>query len=150
MDLMEKIGYLKGLLDGLDYDENSKEGKIYGTIADILEDMADEIGQLDDSISELDELTDILDEDLGSLEDDFYEDEDECDGNCEDCPECDECDGCCFDDEDEDEVLYEVVCPKCGDTVCINEPILEEGKMPCPNCGEELEFTLDDEDGSEE
>ena len=54
----------------------------------------------------------------------------------------DDCD-CCDDDDDE---LYEVVCPSCGDTICLNEGMLEEGSMECPGCGELLEFDFDEED----
>ena len=49
------------------------------------------------------------------------------------------------DDEDDDE-LYEVVCPCCGDTICLNEGMLEEGSMNCPGCNELLEFDFDEED----
>ena len=57
----------------------------------------------------------------------------------EDC--CCEDDDCDFDDEDE---MYEVCCPSCGDTILLNDSILEEGSMECPNCGETLEFDYDD------
>lgn len=134
MDLIEKIGYLKGLMDGLDLDTNSKEAKIFSAIIDTLDDMADSIGMLDDSVCELEELTDALDEDLGELEDDFYDDDD-CD--------CDDCDP---DDCDCAEPFYEVVCPKCNDTICLDEGMIEEGSIDCPNCGELLEFDLEDED----
>ena len=40
--------------------------------------------------------------------------------------------------------MYEVCCPSCGDTILLNDSILEEGSMECPNCGETLEFDYDD------
>ena len=48
--------------------------------------------------------------------------------------------------DDEDEPLYEVKCPTCGDTICVDESMLCEGEIDCPNCGEKLEFDLDDLD----
>ena len=83
----------------------------------------------------------------------------------------DEC--CCDDDDDEDyddiydedddddelfddEELYEVTCPTCGDTICLNAAMIEDGSINCPNCNELLEFDLDDieeddeDEGSEE
>ena len=50
----------------------------------------------------------------------------------------------------DDDDLYEVTCPTCGDTICLNEQMIEEGSMNCPNCGELLEFDLEDEDEAEE
>lgn len=46
-------------------------------------------------------------------------------------------------DFDNDE-LYEVCCPECGDTVILDEYMLEEGSIDCPNCGSCLEFDFDD------
>ena len=39
MKLGEKVSYLKGLIDGLDINESTKEGKVIARIADILQDM---------------------------------------------------------------------------------------------------------------
>ena len=144
MDLIEKIGYLKGLMDGLDLDKDSKEAKIFTAIIETLDDMADSIEMLDESVCELEELTDAIDEDLGELEEDFYEDEcdcdcDDCDCDCDDC-DCDDCDCDC------DEQYYEVVCPTCNDTICLDEGMIEEGAIDCPGCGEHLEFDLEGED----
>ncbi len=135
MDLGEKVSYLKGLMEGLDIDGSTKEGKILSVMADILADMAVAAEDMQDQIDEIVDVVDMVDEDLGELENDFYEfDDDEC---CECDDDCD----CCDDDDD----LYEVVCPNCGDTICLNEGMLEEGSMTCPGCGELLEFDFDDE-----
>ncbi len=135
MDLGEKVSYLKGLMEGLDIDSSTKEGKILSVMADILADMAVAAEDMQDQIDEIVDVVDMVDEDLGELENDFYEfDDDEC---CECDDDCD-----CCDDEDD---LYEVVCPNCGDTICLNEGMLEEGSMTCPGCGELLEFDFDDE-----
>lgn len=50
------------------------------------------------------------------------------------------------DEIDEDECYYEVTCPKCGDTIELNEEMLDEGSIDCPNCGETLEFDLEEDD----
>ena len=65
-----------------------------------------------------------VDEDLASLEDEVYGSE----------------------DDDEEECYYEVTCPSCNETVCLSESIIEDGQIECPNCGELLEFDLDDVD----
>lgn len=142
MTLTERVAYLKGLMDGLNTDD-----KVIGLIADILSDMADEIQDMQCDMEEISEVVDTIDEDLGELEKDFYEiDEDDC---C--CGHDHDLDECCCDDDDEDdedlfddEELYEVTCPTCSDTICLNEAMIEDGSITCPNCGELLEFDLDD------
>lgn len=126
MSMLEKVSYLKGLADGLDINKDSSEGKLLLAIVDVLGEMAEEVTAIGDTCDELDELVDILDEDLGNLEEDFYED---CDCDCED-------------DEELDDDLYEVTCPKCDDTVYLTEDMILEGSIECPNCGEEIEFDL--------
>ena len=34
----------------------------------------------------------------------------------------------------------------CGNVIAFDEETLEKGSMTCPNCGETLEFSFDDED----
>ena len=131
-------------MDGLEI-KDSKEAKVFSAITDILDEMAESIALLDDSVCELEELADTLDEDLGSLEEDFYcddYDDCDCDGECGDC-DCDDCEECDCDE------YYEVVCPTCGDSVCLTETMLDEGEIDCPNCGEHLEFDLEDEEATE-
>lgn len=155
MKLTEKMSYLQGLLDGLDVDASTKEGKALLQMADVMQEMVMYVEDLQAQVDELTELCDILDEDLGSVEDDLY-DFDE----CSDCDECD-CDDDYYDDDDdyefdEDDELYEVTCPSCGDTILLDESIIDEGSMNCPNCNELLEFDYDDltiedfEDGAED
>ena len=45
--LYEKVAYLKGLSDGLDIEESTKEGKLLISIIDVLEDFANAIVELD-------------------------------------------------------------------------------------------------------
>ncbi len=124
-NITEKVAYLKGLMNGLDIDLTSKEGKLFNAILDVLDEMALSIVDVEEAYDELQEVVDAIDEDLGELEEDFY-DEDDCD--------C----GCC------DEEEYEIVCPTCGDSIYVDFDMLEEGEMECPNCGERLEFDLDE------
>ncbi len=143
MDLTEKIAYLKGMLEGMEIDKESKEGKIYAAIMDILADMALTIEDVVDYVDELSEQVDEIDEDLAAVED--YLDE-ECD--CCDCDD-DDCD-CCDCDEDWDGEFYEVTCPACGATFEVDEETLLDGGIACPECDEPLEFDIecdcDDED----
>lgn len=126
MTVTEKVAYLKGLVEGLDFDENKKETKVIKAVLDVLEDLALTVSDLDDEMELVTEQLDAVDEDLADLEEEFY-----------DC--CDDDDCFCGDDDD----LYEVECPNCGETVFFDEDIILDGEAECPNCGELLEFDCD-------
>ena len=96
-------------------------------IIDLLGDITEEICDIEDGCDELMEQIDAVDEDLSSLEEIIYEDDDDCD--------------CCCGDDD----FYEVECPACHETICLDEDMLCEGEIECPNCGTDLEFDFDDE-----
>ena len=147
MKLTEKMSYLQGLLDGLEIDNSTKEGKALLQMSEVMSELVLYVEDLQSQVDELTELCDILDEDLGAVEEDFYEDEDfEC-GNCEKFDDEDDFEDLEEDDEDDfddDDELYEITCPTCGDTICLDERIIEDGSMNCPNCNELLEFDFDD------
>lgn len=135
MELSEKMSYLKGLLDGMEIDASTKEGKALVQMTEVMQEMVGYVNDLQEQIDELSELCDILDSDLGDVEEDLY-DYDGCDCGCED-------------DEDDDfdldsDELYEVCCPECGNTVVLDECMLEEGSIECPNCGSCLEFDFEE------
>ncbi|MBR2085860.1 MAG: hypothetical protein IJ906_01765 [Oscillospiraceae bacterium] len=133
--MMDRIAYLKGLLDGQEIDKTSKEGKVLFAICDALDEMVKYTEELEDRVAELEELCDILDEDLGDMEELLLDDDDD----------DDEC-GCNFEDlyDDDEDEQYETVCPTCGKCILLDERTLEEGETVCPNCGEELEFDFDE------
>ncbi|MDE6424558.1 MAG: hypothetical protein K2K89_00205 [Ruminococcus sp.] len=131
MKLTEKMSYLKGLMDGLDIDSSTKEGRILNQMSELLEEI---VVYVDDMQSQIDELTDICD----SISDELYSADDmECNG-CNWTDEEDDDDDYDFDGDDDE--LYEITCPTCGDTILIDEGMIEEGSMNCPNCDELLEF----------
>jgi len=136
MTVTERVAYLKGLTEGLDLDTSTKEGKLLTAIIDVLDDLAFEVSDLQEVVGELGEQIDMIDEDLDGLEEIVYDEED-----YDDDEDCD----CC-----EDGDLYEIVCPSCGDSIYLDEDMVEEGEMDCPNCGEHLEFDFDEDDEEEE
>ena len=136
MTVTERVAYLKGLAEGLELDATSKEGKLLKAIIETLDDLAFELTDLQEVVSELGEQIDMIDEDLDGLEEIVYE---ECDDDC-DC-DCDDC---------EEGEYYEVVCPTCGDSIYLDDEMIEEGEIDCPGCGEHLEFDFDEEDDEED
>ena len=156
MKLTEKIAYMKGLLDGMELDGSTKEGKAILQMAEVMEEMGVYIDDLQSQVDELTELCDLLDHDLGEVETDLYcgddDDDDLPDDDDDDDDEdfdigqvlpADYDDYAFDDDEDFDEVQYVVNCPSCDETVSLSERQLEEGSMVCPHCGELLEFNYD-------
>ncbi len=122
--MLEKVAYLKGLLQGLKLDEKDPNTELFVNIVDILEDMAAAIADAEDNIMELDEYIQEVDEDLADVED-FLDEE--------------------LDDDymDEDD-YYCIVCPTCGEEFSVDDEVAECGRINCPNCGEDLEFDLSD------
>ena len=135
MTVIEKVAYLRGLADGLKLTDTTAEGKVLLNVIEVLDDLALSVTDLEDAVEELGEVVDAIDDDLQDVEDALYDEDDE-DDDEDYLDDYDE-----FDDEDEP--LYEVQCPTCGDTICVDESMLCEGEIDCPNCGEKLEFDLD-------
>ena len=46
METTESLGYLKGLLDGLDLDANKKETKVFNAIVDVLTNLVEDIDDM--------------------------------------------------------------------------------------------------------
>ena len=138
METTESLGYLKGLLDGLDLDENKKETKVFKTIVDVLTNLTEDVDDMTEGMELLAEQIDGVDDDLADLEEYVYDDDDD------DCCGCD----CCGDDDDE----YEVTCPNCGEDIVVDYDTVMEGNFECPNCGETLqfEFECDDDEAQDE
>ena len=148
MTISEKSAYLKGLMDGLNLDTEKAEGKMIAAIVDLLGDVTKRLTDVEETTIAISDELDEIEEDLDAIEDfimDVEEDED-WDEEDEDEEWDDECD--CdegFDFGDEETTIYEVTCA-CGNVIAFDEETLEEGSIVCDVCGENLEFSLDDED----
>ena len=115
MTISEKVAYLKGLAEGMKLDtEESKEGKLISVMIGILEEVGLSIEDMEDNMEAMGEEIDAISDDLSDVEKVVY-DEDEWD--------------CCGDDD-----FFEVECPNCGDSLVIDEDVLEAGTVECPNC----------------
>ena len=149
MTLSEKSAYLKGLMEGMELKTDSNEGKMIAAIVELLGDVTKTLSDVQETTiaisDELDEIEDDLDaiEDFIMDEDDDYDDDDEDDDfDYEDDEDEDLEEG--FDFGDEETTIYEVRCA-CGNVIDFDEETLEAGSIVCPNCGETLEFSLDED-----
>ena len=128
--MYERVAFLKGLAEGMEIDQSTKEGKLLLQIIDVLEEFAgeveevyEELDDLNEAILELDEYVEAIDEDLSDLEDEVF---------------------------DLDEDYEEVECPDCGETILVESQIIDKGEeVECPNCGLIIEFTDECECGEE-
>ena len=148
MNLTEKAAYLKGLKDGLNLSIETAEGKLISALIELVDEIALSVTDLEDMSYAITEELDAIEEELDAIEDVLDEEfEDEYD---DDEDEDDEDDDDDEDEEDEDdyefddEIIYEVKCPTCGEVINLDEEMLEAGGIECPGCGEELEFDVSD------
>ena len=152
MTISEKSAYLKGLMDGLNLNTETAEGKMISGIVELLADVTKKLTDVENTTIAISDELDEIEEDRDAIEDFIMDDEDEHDEFDEDedyfdidDEEDDEDYEEGFDFGDEDITIYEVECA-CGNVIDFDEETLEAGSIICPNCGETLEFTVDDEE----
>ncbi len=148
MTISEKSAYLKGLMDGLSLNTETNEGKMIAAIVDLLGDVTKRVTDIEETTIAISDELDEIEEDLDAIEDyilddDDFDDEDEDYEDDWDEDEEEPEEG--FDFGDEDTTIYEVQCA-CGEVINFDEETLEKGSIVCPNCGETLEFSLEDEE----
>ena len=150
MTISEKSAYLKGLMDGLKLNTEADEGKMIAAIVDLLGDLTRKVTDIEDTTIAISDELDEIEEDLDAIEDFIMDEEDEDwdDEDYEDEWDEDEEYEEGFDFGDEESTIYEVTCA-CGEVINFDEEVLEAGSMTCPNCGETLEFSFDDDDEEE-
>ena len=149
MTISEKAAYLKGLMDGLKLDTDKPEGQMIASIVELLGDVTTTLANVQETTIAISDELDEIEEDLDAIEDYILsEDEDDDFDDYED--DFDDFDDEEYDEEgfdygDEDSIIYEVECA-CGEIVDFDEETLEKGSITCPNCGELLEFVVEDDE----
>lgn len=126
MDLNAKAAYIRGLMTGMEFDPNSKNGKIIAAMMDLLEAMAATVTEHDQALDQAFDELDAIDEDMDDLTDALFgtDDEDE------------------EDESDDDDAEYEVTCPNCGAVTAVDEDTLLNQELVCPNCGAAFDIEL--------
>lgn len=129
--LSEKLSYLKGLMEGLNLNEEDPQVKVIKGMLEAFNLANDRIDYLEDKTEELDSYVEEIDRDLGELEDLMNGDDEHDHCHCGD-------DDCCEDYDDEDEnVTYE--CPNCGSEVEFEpDELMSEDEPKCPECGKSM------------
>lgn len=142
----EKLAYIRGLAEGLNVGQGTPEGRVLVGLMEAMQEMTRVMDQMQMRQTDLEEYVEAIDDDLTDLEDDLYgeylefEDDFDEDLDLDDfeddddtaieymemtCPRCDET---VFVDEDvfDDDDVVEVLCPECNETVLVNDPVTVE------------------------
>jgi len=148
MRYLKKFGFLKGLAEGLQIDEQTPEGRVILSMIDLFEEMTDALSEmkntqdglrqeLHDVVRDVERLEDSVD-DLDEFLKDFSENFSQM---LDATPNEDK-----YAKKDDEEIYYEVKCPKCGEEITLSEDMLGQGSIRCPKCKGVLEFDLDSND----
>ena len=134
-------------MDGLNLNQETAEGKMIASIVDLLGDITKKLTAVEDTTIAISDELDEIEEDLDAIEDFIMDEEDdeydEDDYDYDDEDEDYDDEG--FDFGDEDTTIYEVECA-CGNIIDFDEETLEKGSIICDNCGETLEFSIEDDE----
>ena len=141
-DTAKKVGYLKGLLEGMNFESDSANGKVIHCIADLLGDLCERVDSMDEVLADLNDYVESIDDDLSALEGDsdsvfdLADDEDE--------EDYDDFDGAADQlhllhgagdaEKSDDEALAGCVCPRCGRMFVTESGAPEGTKYVCPHC----------------
>ena len=153
MTITEKTAYLKGLLEGMNIDQTTNEGKLLAAIIETVDEIAlsvadldDEVGAIndeldtleeavaarDDALDDVEESLDVIDETLDDMDEDLDELFEMVDPDFDDDEDWDDEDDEDEDDEDDEEELYQLTCPTCQEEIVVDEDVLAKGGMKCP------------------
>ena len=148
-NLGKKIGYLKGLMEGVDFSDDPSRGKLFAAMAELIGDLVDRVESLEELVDDLNDYVESIDDDLSVLEgesDDFHAPDDE----------DDEYEDAYYDDVEsiEDQLhllggkadhdaanpraLVGNICAECGRMFFTDADDPEDARYDCPHCGKRV------------
>lgn len=130
MTLGEKASYVKGLIEGFDFDKDKKEGKAILAIADLLEDMAGSIGELENNVDDITDHVDDLSDEVSAISENICT--------------CNHKNEKSSNKHKESDLFYEVTCPACNAKSYLTEETVTNNDVNCPNCGQKIDIYVDD------
>ena len=148
-NLGKKVGFLKGLMEGMSFDTDSANGKLMAGIVGLLGDLSDRVEAIDDLLEDLNDYVESIDEDLTQLEGSR---DDDVDGLFDDDDDDDDFDDMMFNNgEDklhllrpapseapEEDSLAGQLCPECHAmfVTSLDDPV--DAEYICPNCNKQV------------
>ena len=147
--LGKKVGYLKGLMEGMDFSGDPSQGKLFNALFEIINDLSDRVESMEELLDDLNDYVESIDDDLAELEgsrmdgfgaseeeffDEEYEDFDEGEDQLHllggGAPE-----------DDEQETLAGSICSECGRMFFVGMDDPEDAQYDCPHCGKRIAAT---------
>ncbi|MEW8955693.1 CD1247 N-terminal domain-containing protein [Clostridium sp.] len=118
-EIHNRVSYIKGLMEGLELNKDSKEGKIFTEILNLIE----ELGvNMETSYGDLEEYIDSVDSELSLVKRDYYDFDDAIENMEEDM-------------EEVEEEYSEVQCNNCNEIIYVEKNLMEDdNRVPCPCC----------------
>jgi len=146
-NLGKKVGYLKGLMEGMDFSDSPAKGKLFQAMAELMEAMAERLETLEEVVDDLNDYVESIDDDLALLEGNGEDDFNIMDADDDDYED--------FEDDfergedqlhllsgkqsediaEEDETLAGSVCPECEKMFFVSLSDDESARYECPHCG---------------
>lgn len=151
-NLGKKVGFLKGLMEGMSFDTDSANGKLMAGIVGLLGDLSDRVEAIDELLEDLNDYVESIDEDLTELEgarddmDDLFDDD-------EDDEDDEDFDDMMFDNSEdklhllrpaqsetpkEEDSLAGNLCPECHAMFVTSLSDPEGSEYICPNCKKQV------------
>ena len=147
--LGKKVGYLKGLMEGMDFSGDPSQGKLFDALFEIVNDLSDRVESMEELMEDLNDYVESIDDDLVELEgsgaggfdmpdeeyfDEDYEEFDDDEDNFKIIDGADE-------DDDDHETLAGSICSECGRMFFVGMDDPEDAKYDCPHCGKRIGAT---------
>ena len=150
-NLSKKVGYLKGLLEGMDLDNGSTNGKLMAGIVDLLGELSDRVEVMDELLDDLNDYVESIDDDLAELEGEHRDDDDDFNILDDEDEDFDDAFGDGEDklhllrpreetpsEEDGPDALAGKLCPKCHRMFFTSLDDADGELYDCPHCGERI------------
>lgn len=148
-NLGKSVGYLKGLMEGMDFSDDPSKEKLLNAMVDLLSVLSDRVEALEELVDDLNDYVESIDDDLSQLEEDRGSDYPMMDD------EDDEFEDPFLDDmhsgedqlhllngkaegEDEGETLAGAICPDCKKLFFVGADDPQDSMYSCPHCGHKV------------
>ena len=144
--LSKKVGYLKGLMEGMTFSDPAQE-KLLQTMAELLSELSDRVEGIDDLLDDLNDYVESIDDDLAELEGDrdggfsMLDDDDMEEEYLDDLDDLDnDADhlhliGGKGDEGPAEDTLAGAICPDCEHLFFVGADDPEGSVYTCPHCG---------------
>ena len=143
-DLGKKVGYLKGLMEGMDFSKDPAQEKLLKAMADLMGELSDRVISMEELLDDLNDYVESIDDDLAELEGErqgengfrFMDDDDpdEFEHDLEESEDHLHLLGGNTDEIEPAETLAGAICPECGKMFFVGADDPEDAVYACPHC----------------